>query len=589
MSIRIRLLILVCFAALALVGCDSGSDPLLVLDSQRILDNIQPDDPCGAAKSAAIGKWVKVVNSADSPPGNPTINFFSYNQPSINADGQLVFRARAKGPSGELAQGEASVLSGIWTKDLCRGDTGLTTIADRTTLVPDPNSNGATFNEFPSIPRIDAFAMLMATRGNHEPVETIMLSETEETKAGSNGIYTYDSVLKTGMTVLGNFDLFSVYAVPGVEPGIKFDVFPGSPAVTDGRFIAFKGNYGLPIPGQTAEPVTMPQTGVFYRDLQSPTAPAVLVANSATLIPNSGNVTFGSTAPPSAGLGQMVFAGYDDEDNPSLGGLYLAPLSPQPTLVPLIEVGSVVPDANGQPLAGNPTFTRFGEALSFDGRFMSFWGSWGTQTREVILECPEDGNKELIDYCMNNSPLPGGKTPVNVPLNQGIFLQDTATGLTRLVARAGTGAEFYDFLFWNYSGRPPGKGGGDEEDAEEPPRWRNSAFCAVDGNRGVVFKGVKTPGTGVAANGIYAVASATGTLSQVFKVLEVGDPADQVDPMAPEASIVTEVGIEREAVRDGWFTLNAGFTNAGDEGWAGVYATFVPDFSLIEEINADSI
>jgi len=36
------------------------------------------------------------------------------------------------------------------------------------------------------------------------------------------------------------------------------------------------------------------------------------------------DTVFGSTAPPSAAGQRVVFAGFDDEDNPTLGGIYLA-------------------------------------------------------------------------------------------------------------------------------------------------------------------------------------------------------------------------------------------------------------------------
>ncbi len=41
------------------------------------------------------------------------------------------------------------------------------------------------------------------------------------------------------------------------------------------------------------------------------------------------------------------------------------------------------------------------------------------------------------------------------------------------------------------------------------------------------------------------------------------------------------VGIEREAVRGGWFTLTASFLSPELESWAGVYLTFVPTFTIL--------
>ncbi len=72
---------------------------------------------------------------------------------------------------------------------------------------------------------------------------------------------------------------------------------------------------------------------MYYRELwtdsQRPvaTSPVVLIANSDTLIPGT-NTVFGSTAPPSAADRRVVFAGFDNEESPTLGGIYLAPLEP---------------------------------------------------------------------------------------------------------------------------------------------------------------------------------------------------------------------------------------------------------------------
>ncbi|MCA9792354.1 MAG: hypothetical protein KC910_11185, partial [Candidatus Eremiobacteraeota bacterium] len=70
-------------------------------------------------------------------------------------------------------------------------------------------------------------------------------------------------------------------------------------------------------------------------------------------------------------------------------------------------------------------------------------------------------------------------------------------------------------------------------------------------------------------------------LEPVQKVVEVGDSHTSIDPAAPAGSVVSAVGLEREAIRDGWFTLTLGFLGPELESWAGVYATFCPDFSTI--------
>ena len=119
-------------------------------------------------------------------------------------------------------------------------------------------------------------------------------------------------------------------------------------------------------------------------------APIQLVANSDTEVPNPGacapGTTFGSTAPPSAAGDYMVFVGFDNEDDPTCGGVYLSPLAQPPEqLTTLVGLETRVP---GQ---GKETFTQFGEGLSYDGRLVSFWGAWGEETRTVRLYCPEGG------------------------------------------------------------------------------------------------------------------------------------------------------------------------------------------------------
>lgn len=538
-------------------------------------DTVEVNVDCSLGEDAATGVWVKVANNTDTPPNNPMVNYFSFNQPSVNADGRVVFRGRARGATGEVeaAQPGGQPLTGVWFRDLCTSsNVGLVTLADRLTQVPAPNGNGVDFTEFPSIPRIDFHTGLMATRGNHQPVETIPLPGGDTTMAGTTGLYLFDGMLRTGFNNLGNFAPFSIFQVPDVTPLTKFDVFPGSPSVSDGKFLVSKGNFVLDGVGRTC---------VFFRDITGQDNPGVMIASSLTLIPGQADVTFGSTAPPSAADGKMVFTGLDVEEAPTLGGIYLAPLTPQPALTPLVEIGDLVPDGQGQPLGDGSTFNAFGEGLSFDGRHLAFWAAWGDEKRELILDCPADGNAALLEYCMENAPLPNGQWPVEVPVNQGVFLLDTQTGSLKMVARAGAEQEFEDFLFWVFSGRPPGVGGGEEGDEAEPPRWRASAFVAVDGARGVLFKGSKTPGEGVPESGIYKVALNNDTLGPVQKVVEVGDSHVSIDPSAPAGSVVSVVGLEREAIRDGWFALTLGFLGPELESWAGVYATFAPDFSTI--------
>jgi hypothetical protein len=171
-------------------------------------------------------------------------------------------------------------------------------------------------------------------------------------------------------------------------------------------------------------------------------------------------------------------------------------------------------------------------------------------------------------------------------VNQGIFLHDTTTKKTLMVARSGPVEEFLDFLYWVYSGRPPGTGSSDDTDGE-PPRWRSSAFAAVDGSRGVLFKASRTPipNVTVPSSGIYGAGYINGALTDVVPAIEVGNLVAKLDPGAPADSTVLSVGIEREAVRSGWVALTVSTINPAGESWAGVYVTYVPVLNNIPPTN----
>jgi len=542
---------------------------------------------CSSAISAATGQWVTVVNNGFSPPGPAGVGktYFSYNQPSINSNGKVVFRARAKAPGGGGGPG-GEPHRGIWSVDLCSSAV-LQTILDTTTVVPDPNNLGSIFNETPSIPRIDISSPLIASRGNSQPVWTYIDPVTQlETRAGTTGIFTWiNGPLTTGVNTLGNLPDFSYFQVPLPAPaGTKFDVFPGSPTMTNGKYIAFKGNFTV-----TENNVPVGKTGVFFRDISGLLNPVIAIADTSTMIPGQA-VPFGSTAPPSAAAGKIVFTGLDNEETPTTGGIYVAPLTDRPPLTAVALIGDPVPDRSGVPLADGSTYTKFGEGLAYDGRFVAFWGAWGTETRALDLVCPTDGNKDRIQYCKDTAPLPGYVTRVDVPVNQGIFLHDTVTRQTLMVTRSGVGEGFQDFLYWVYSGRPdvlpPGQGGPDDSDGE-PPRWRSSAFAAVDGSRGVIFKGSRSPleGVTVPSSGIYGAGYINGDLTAILPAIEVGDLATKLDANAPAGSTVLSVGIERESLRNGWATLTVSTINSAGASWGGIYATYLPTISSMPPIN----
>lgn len=580
-----------------------------------------PGDPAAGVEGVNVDNaipahgfvWETVVNNNDSMPlqvpGEPK-NFNSYNQPSVNMNGLVVIRARSRGGEGGGGEGGEGggghrPTHGIYTRNMAVDNSPIISILDRTSLVPQPNNLPlATFVETPSFPRIDMASDTIATRGNHQPVWTYIPSESDETRVGTTGIYTNPfGPLITGASKLGAVPGFSFFEVPGL--GIPFDVFPGSPSVTQGDTIVFKGNYTVDGVGRT---------GVYYRKLVndpitvdgtslSPaggTSPVVLIANNTdTLIPGTDEV-FGSTSPPSAAGKKVVFAGFDNENDPELGGLYLAQLnSKRPQLTTLVSIGGQVPGAE------NYIFNGLGEGGAFDGRFVGFWGAWGEETETVRLYCPTEGNKDRIAYCNqtlvceDTGETLGDENSVcddtgcyqdkEVPVNQGIFVHDIDTGSTRLVTS--TDGPFDEFLFWNYSGMTPCSGGGGHsvegaEDDGEPVRWRSSAFVAVSGGPGASYRTVFKARTGELVEGVYVdpvdgiyLSRGPGQGQAVEVVLDTTMDGQSLDSEAPVDSTITELGLEREGLRGEWLVVNAKMGVEGGEeedDMAGVYVTRVP-------------
>lgn len=541
--------------------------------------------------------WTTVVNNNDLIPPLYLRNFNSYNQPSVNTDGVVVIRARSRGgpPLGPATHG-------IYVRDMSPNGGPIMRILDRSTHVPGPNNLGSTFVETPSFPRIDMNSDTIATRGNHQPVHRYRLGDGSETRAGTTGIYSNPfGTLITGAAKLGDVPGFSYLRVPEFNGHVRFDVFPGSPAVTGGNTIVFKGNYTIAGIGKT---------GVYYRTLEQgetggDSLPILIANNTDTLIPGT-TAVFGSTAPPAAANGLAVFAGFDNEWAPNLGGIYAARLEYQPRLVTLVGIGDAVPQIDGE-----ATFNDFGEALAFDGRFVAFWGAWGGASIPVRLYCPTEGNKDRIAFCNQklvcrdtgevrgdpssicddtSDPYHGQRcyTERSVPAEQGIFVHDLKKGVTHLLARKD--GQFDDFLFWNYAGKTPcsGKGHapeGDEEDGESV-RWRSSAYLAVSGTSGtavrVAFK-AKSAATGGGTGdspvvGIY-LAKKPGRVPLVT-ILDTTMAGTLLDPQAPPDSTILELGLEREGLRGKWLAISAkmGFEGAehGEDGMAGVYVTRIP-------------
>ena len=548
--------------------------------------------------------WSTVVNNTDLMPTKGCDEdpakckpFNSYNQPSVNRDGLVVIRARSRGGHGDTGGGHEGghggesggsgtdhgnqPVHGIYTRDMSVAEGPVVRILDRKTEVPQPNNTHypptnpplTTFIETPSFPRIDMDFATVASRGNHQPVWAYG-PEGDETRVGTTGIYTNPfGELITGASKLGAVPGFEFFAVPGTNPPVMFDVFPGAPAVTGGSTIVFKGNYTIDGAGRT---------GVFYRTLTNEPievedtelapaggmSPVVLIANNTdTVIPGTvPPVVFGSTSPPSAANGKAVFAGFDNEENPTRGGIYLAPLdeydpkTQQPNLTTLVRIGDPVP---GEPKSA--TFNRLGEGVAFDGRYVAFWGGWGT-LQTIRLHCPAEGNKDRIAYCLTQCPEPQGCS-AKAPVSQGIFLHDTVQKKTWAVAKAPT--EYGDFMFWNFSGMVPGVGEGEDggDDDGEPARWRSSAFVAVSGT-GTAFKAVSGNLLGVYLSPEPGQAAVT--------LVDNRTDGQLLDPEAPAGAIVAELGLEREGLRGDWLAVSAKMAVSGgseEDGMAGVYIT----------------
>ncbi len=514
--------------------------------------------PCTAQ---ATPVWLTVVNNGmvaptSTPPTN-TPYYFSYNQPAVNDAGLVVFRARAKpiagggeegGGGGGGGGGGDGTTQGIYTRDMSVPGAPIIVQADNKGIgVPAPNAAGATFVEFPSTPRIDATSSAIAFRGQTQPVYSL----PDGTKTGTSGVFTNaGGTLITGAGQLGDAG-FTQFAVPNAPAGTGFDQFPGAPTVT-GSTVAFKGNYTV---GGVAE------TGVFYRDTSGGNGGAVqTIARSGDAIPGVSGATFGSTAPPSAAGSQVVFTGLDNENAPTAGGIYLAPLSPQPSLTPLVQIGGAVPGAVGQ------TFNGFGEGLSFDGTHVGFWGSWGTDTMTVHKACPTDGNAARVAYCL--ALYPNGADLIE-PVHQGMFSIDTQTDVVSMIAQTGVDG-FTDFLNWNFSGQV------DSTDAE-PARWRSSAYLANSGGN-VAFLGQQ--GT---VEGLFVGSSAS---SELKTLLSTEMPGQVLDPMAPAGSFISSLGLERDGLRGDLLAISASMLDPQTlESWSGIYldpeAVAVPEASSL--------
>jgi hypothetical protein len=329
-----------------------------------------------------------------------------------------------------------------------------------------------------------------------------------------------------------------------------------------------------------------------------------------------GDVEFGSTAPPSAARSKVVFLGLDNEESPTFGGIYLSDLKGDPaslqTVVQLGGLAELVEDEGG--------LKKIGEVLSFDGRLVSYWGAWGDAVSYQLVACSAEGNVDLREYCMQLS-VDGQQGGIGegtdgryyflkeIQDNQGIFVTDIVTGITRLVSStASTGEEYESFNFFNFSGRPPGVGEGGteegEEDSLELARWRESAFMAVDGSN-VAFKAADLIPVDLASLGFSGLDEFSGNvyiesgqgiyyqdldaLTGPVAIVKSGDDGGLLDPTAAGLPI-TGVALERDGLRFGKLAFSASMAvppESADESlvvdtWAGIYSVILDyDFNIV--------
>ncbi len=520
-----------------------------------------------------IHTWETIVNNSFPIP-NTDRYFSSYGQPSVNVNGTVVFRARSTMGGHE---------TGMYMRH--RERAGLIALADLHTVVPEPNNLGTLFREFSSFPRIAMNSDYSAFRGLHSPVYRYLLPDDTETRAGTTGIYvSFDQMpLFTGASKLGVIPGFEQFTVPGFKYQM-FDVFPGGSAINDEGTIVYKGNW--------TENETDHKTGIFSRKLLNGPMGGYymtkLLAGSDTEIPNVppmltktgfAPMTFDSTSPPTVVGNDVVFLGLDYELDPHYGGIYRVGIDGG-ELEPLIEIGKILPNTKTSELI------RLGEGLSFDGRYLAFWAAWGDQFKTIRLNCPEDGNRDLLAYCNGIDPnsifdrATGQWYQIHqVPVEQGIALMDVKT--REVWVAANTSQDFNDFAFWTYSGHVPGSDGDDDA---EPPRWRSAAFMTVsDGT--VVFKArtatINDRNEYInVVDGLYMVDVLANT--GIETLVETGMDGWVLDKsLAPNQMPITGLGIEREGFRGKILAINAAMANE-EEGWGGIYTmTFARGYNSI--------
>lgn len=502
--------------------------------------------------------WRPLANNSMFMPGTTVATPFDlFGLPSVNANGTVAFAGKSTVTTSDT--GETSSTSGVYSVNA--NTLAISRIADTSITVPDPNTltygnSLAKFGGFPSFARIDQGSSVIGFAAMHPPVVQL----PDNGKAGNAGLYANPAgSLITGVGLF-TLDPYIYFQVPDMTAGTAFGALPVSPAVVNSSTLVFKGDYVV------GSSIGM---GVYYRELLTGngTSPVELIASTvSTLMPDQG-VKFGYIAAPSAANGKVVFVGYNRQNNPVAGGIYSAPVAQAPTLTALVRIGDVVPGESA-------TFTRFSDAISFDGRYVAFWGAWGTESTSRHITCPTDGDQALDAYCL--TVFPNGYD-AQVPVHQGVFVYDTATSVMTSVAKTGSG--FSDFTYWPFVGTIPetgptgsgsGGGGGEVEIPLEPPAFVLSPRVAVTGGSTGSYEVVFKASTGP-VDGIYMTSGPDP--AAIVTAVDTTMSGTVIDLNADSTTRINKLDFERESLRGNWLTIESTMVNSSTQASSnGVYA-----------------
>ena len=208
-------------------------------------------------------EWYTVANNGDVMPTDSSSNCGSCHEDMASSGGQASagtksstattsrpstrqasscsVRAAAAARAADRRQGEPE--RGIYMRNLAEQGP-LYTVFRRSGTVPQPNNTTirntdqlASFNEFPSVPRIDAGSDTIATRGQSHAVVDVYLPDGTETRTGTAGIYTSSGhgMPTTGASMLGDvyeggvqtFPYFQVPVHGAVPAGHRLRPVPG--------------------------------------------------------------------------------------------------------------------------------------------------------------------------------------------------------------------------------------------------------------------------------------------------------------------------------------------------------------------------